>query len=149
MALIKTMLASPFHFRPLLYLSRRTMSTQSQRPHLSEALKVGDLTLRNRNVMASLTRNRSVPTNVPNEYNFEYYTQRAQGGCALIMSEGTLISQQGTEWPNAPGIWSEEQVAAWKKITDSVHSAGALMFCQVCLAALCVCVSFVLSSICE
>lgn len=81
--------------------------------------------------MASLTRNRNVPTNVPNDVVLEYYVQRAKGGCALILTEGTLISQQGTEWPNAPGIWSEEQVQAWKKVTDAVHDAGALMFCQV------------------
>lgn len=81
--------------------------------------------------MASLTRNRSLPTTVPNDANVEYYTQRAKGGCALIMAEGTLISQQGTEWPHAPGIWSEEHVDGWKKVTDSVHDAGALMFCQV------------------
>lgn len=81
--------------------------------------------------MASLTRNRSIPTNIPNEYNLEYYTQRAKGGAALILTEGTLVSQMGTEWPNAPGIWSDEHVAGWKKITDSVHDAGALIFCQV------------------
>lgn len=63
--------------------------------------------------MASLTRNRSVPTNVPNDTNKEYYTQRAAGGCGLILAEGTLISQQGTEWPHAPGIWSEEQVVGY------------------------------------
>lgn len=84
--------------------------------------------------MASLTRNRSAipPTTVPNDVNLEYYTQRAKGGAALILTEGTLISRQGTEWPYAPGIWSDEQVLGWKKITDGVHAAGALMFCQVC-----------------
>lgn len=113
-----------------LCLPTQIMSS-SQRLHISEPLKLGDFDVRNRNVMASLTRNRSVPTTVPNEVNFEYYIQRAKGGCGLIMSEGTLISPQGTEWPNAPGIWSEEHVEAWKKITDGVHEAGALMFCQV------------------
>ncbi|GJE88362.1 alkene reductase [Phanerochaete sordida] len=109
----------------------KTMSTTSQMPKLSEPLTLGDLTVRNRNVMASLTRNRSVPTTVPNDANLEYYTQRAQGGCGLILTEGTLIAPQGTEWPNAPGIWSEEQAHAWKRITDSVHEAGALIFCQL------------------
>lgn len=99
--------------------------------NITDPLKLGDLVVRNRNIMASLTRNRSVPTNVPNEANLEYYIQRAKGGCGLIMSEGTLVSQQGTEWPNAPGIWSEEQVGGWKLITDGVHQAGALIFCQV------------------
>ena len=100
-------------------------------PHLSSPFTLGDLTVRNRNVMSSLTRNRSVPTTVPNEYNFEYYTQRANGGVGLILTEGTLIEHQGTEWPNAPGIWNDEQVAAWRKITTSVHEAGSLIFCQV------------------
>lgn len=109
----------------------KTMTTTSQMPHISEPLALGDLHIRNRNVMASLTRNRSVPTTIPNDANLEYYTQRAKGGCGLIMSEGTLISPQGTEWPNAPGIWSEEHAQAWKRITDSVHEAGALMFCQL------------------
>lgn len=107
-------------------------TTQSTAPpHISTPLQLGDLTLRNRNVMASLTRNRAVPTNVPNKFNVEYYTQRAKGGAGLIMSEGTLVSQQGTEWPNAPGLWSDEQVAGWRAVTDSVHAAGSLMFCQL------------------
>ena len=106
--------------------------TQSTaKPHISTPLRVGDLTLRNRNVMASLTRNRAIPTNVPNKFNVEYYTQRAKGGAGLIVSEGTLVSQQGTEWPHAPGLWSDEHVTGWKAVTDSVHAAGSLMFCQV------------------
>lgn len=63
--------------------------------------------------------------------NLEYYDQRARGGCGLILTEGTLISQQGTEWPYAPGIWSEDHVVAWRKVTDAVHAAGSLIFCQV------------------
>lgn len=103
-------------------------------PHILSPLKLGDLNLRNRVVMASLTRNRSAPDTVPNDYNLEYYTQRAQGGAGLILSEGTLIAPQGTEWPYAPGIWSEDHVSGWKKVTDNVHQAGALMFCQVRIA---------------
>ncbi|GJE84576.1 alkene reductase [Phanerochaete sordida] len=99
--------------------------------HLSVPLALGDLSMRNRNVMASLTRNRSVPTNVPNDLNLEYYVQRAKGGCGLILSEGALVVQQGSEYPHAPGIWNEEQARAWQKITDAVHEHGALMFCQL------------------
>jgi 2,4-dienoyl-CoA reductase-like NADH-dependent reductase (Old Yellow Enzyme family) len=61
----------------------------------------------------------------------EYYVQRAKGGAGLIISEGALISQQGTEWENAPGIWNKEQVIAWRKITDAVHAEGGVMFCQL------------------
>lgn len=99
--------------------------------HLSAPLKLGDLTLRNSNVMASMTRNRCIPTTLPNELNLEYYTQRAKGGAGLIMSEGTLVSPQGSPWPNAPGIWDMEHGVAWRRITESVHKHGALIFCQV------------------
>lgn len=129
---------NPMAIRTLLrkagyHLPTRTFTTMSapSMPHLSAPLKIGDLTMRNRNVMASLTRNRSVPDTVPNEYNLEYYAQRAKGGVGLLMSEGTLVSRQGTEWPVAPGIWSEDHVAGWRKVTNSVHQAGALIFCQV------------------
>jgi 2,4-dienoyl-CoA reductase-like NADH-dependent reductase (Old Yellow Enzyme family) len=60
-----------------------------------------------------------------------YYTQRAQGGAGLIRTEGTLISPQGTQWPHAPGIWSDEHVVAWKKVTDAVHDAGGAIFVQL------------------
>lgn len=111
-------------------LAPSTMA-QSHIPHLSEPLKLGDLTLKNRNIMAPLTRNRCTPTNVPNDIVLEHYVQRARGGAGLIINEGTLISPQGTEWPHAPGIWSEDHVLAWKKVTDAVHEAGSYMFCQV------------------
>lgn len=81
--------------------------------------------------MSALTRSRSVPTNVPNDINLEYYTQRARGGAGLITTEGTLICQQGTEWQNAPGIWNQDQVVAWKRITDAVHTEGGLIFSQL------------------
>lgn len=62
---------------------------------LLKPLELGPLHLRNRIIMSSLTRNRAVPTNVPNDFNLEYYAQRAEGGAGLIFAEGTLISQQG------------------------------------------------------
>ncbi|KAI5118412.1 hypothetical protein M0805_002864 [Coniferiporia weirii] len=98
---------------------------------LLSPIKLGSVLLRNRLVMSALTRDRSVPTNVPNKLNLEYYEQRAKGGAGLILCEGTLISQQGTEWRNAPGIWSDEQVDAWKKITDAVHAQDGKIFCQL------------------
>jgi 2,4-dienoyl-CoA reductase-like NADH-dependent reductase (Old Yellow Enzyme family) len=57
--------------------------------------------------------------------------QRTQGGAGLILSEATLISQQGTEWAHAPGLWSDEQVAGWKTITDAVHAHGGTIFAQL------------------
>ncbi|KAE9390771.1 flavo protein NADH-dependent oxidoreductase [Gymnopus androsaceus JB14] len=97
---------------------------------LFEPIQLGPLTLRNRIFMSALTRNRSVPTNVPNAVNLEYYQQRAKSA-GLIITEGVLISQQGSEWPHAPGIWSKEQVAAWKKITDAVHKEGSFIYAQL------------------
>ncbi|KAJ6606258.1 flavoprotein NADH-dependent oxidoreductase [Mycena vulgaris] len=93
-------------------------------------LKLGSVTIPNRIGMSALTRNRSSGS-VPNEVMKQYYNQRALGGAGLIVSEGTLITRQGTEWPDAPGIWNEAQVEGWKKITDSVHAAGSKIYCQV------------------
>ena len=71
----------------------RTMSASTQLS-LSSPIKLGDVELRNRNVMASLTRNRSVPETIPNDANREYYVQRARSA-GLVMTEGTLTSPQG------------------------------------------------------
>lgn len=62
---------------------------------LLQPMQLGALQLRNKIFMSSLTRNHSVPTNVPNEYNVEYYAQRAKGGAGLIFTEGNLVCQQG------------------------------------------------------
>ncbi|KAK0224177.1 hypothetical protein IW262DRAFT_1269047 [Armillaria fumosa] len=94
-------------------------------------LKLGPITLKNRVFMAPMTRNRSVPTNVPNGINAEYYRQRAKGGADLIITEDVLITQQGSEWQNAPGIWSQDQVKGWKNVTDAVHVEGGVIFAQI------------------
>ena len=91
-------------------------------------LTVGELHLRNRLVMAPMTRNRSQNT-IPAQVNATYYGQRATAG--LIISEGTLIEAQGTEWLEAPGIWSDDHVAGWKLVTNAVHEAGGSIVCQL------------------
>ncbi|KAJ7590033.1 hypothetical protein C8J56DRAFT_1004091 [Mycena floridula] len=96
---------------------------------LIKPLELGSITLKNRVFVSAMTRSRSVPTNVPNDLNLEYYKQRSSAG--LIVTEGTLIVQQGTEWPNAPGIWNKEQIAGWKKITDQVHVEGSVIYVQL------------------
>jgi N-ethylmaleimide reductase len=99
-------------------------------PTLFDSLKVGDLTLANRVVMAPLTRMRSKqPGNIPHELNATYYAQRATAG--LIISEASQISQQGQGYPGTPGIHSEEQVQGWKLVTDAVHKAGGRIFLQL------------------
>lgn len=88
---------------------------------------LGSLALQNRLVMAPLTRNRAIG-NVPNDLMVEYYSQRAAAG--LIISEGTSPSPNGLGYPRIPGIFSPEQIAGWKRVTDAVHRKGARMFIQ-------------------
>ena len=88
---------------------------------------LGPLTLQNHLVMCPLTRSRATG-NVPNDLMVQYYAQRASAG--LIISEGTTPSPNGLGYPRIPGIFSAEQVAGWKKITDAVHAGGAKMFIQ-------------------
>ncbi len=92
-------------------------------------LKLGAITLPNRIIMAPLTRSRAGTSRVPNSLMAEYYTQRASAG--FIISEATSVTPMGVGYADTPGIWSKEQVAGWKKITDSVHKAGGLMFLQL------------------
>ncbi|KAF8146636.1 flavoprotein NADH-dependent oxidoreductase [Mycena galopus ATCC 62051] len=61
----------------------------------------------------------------------KYYVQRAKGGAGLIVTEGLLITHQGSEWPEAPGIWEEAHINGWKKITDAVHEAGSKIYAQL------------------
>ena len=88
--------------------------------------------LANRVVMAPLTRNRA-PGAVPTPLMVTYYTQRAdpKNGAGLIVTEATAISHQGQGYSDVPGIWSNEQVAAWRKVTDSVHAAGGKIAIQL------------------
>jgi len=98
--------------------------------NLFEPLKIGDLTLNNRVIMAPLTRSRAVGGDrVPNALMAEYYVQRASAG--LILSEATAVTPQGVGYADTPGIWSDEQVAGWKVVTDAVHAAGGKMFLQL------------------
>ena len=95
---------------------------------LFDPVQAGDLQLANRIVMAPLTRNRA-PGAIPTALMATYYTQRA--GAGLIITEATAISHQGQGYADVPGIWSDEQVAAWKRITDSVHAAGGKIVMQL------------------
>lgn len=98
--------------------------------NLIEPLTMGALEAKNRIFMAPLTRGRAtLPGVVPNEMMATYYSQRA--GAGLIITEATGISVEGSGWPGAPGIWSEEQVEGWKPITDAVHREGGLIVLQL------------------
>jgi len=97
---------------------------------LFNPIKVGDLELPNRVIMAPLTRSRAVGGGrVPNALMAEYYVQRASAG--LILSEATAVTPQGVGYADTPGIWSDEQVVGWKVVTDAVHKAGGLIFLQL------------------
>lgn len=98
-------------------------------PSLMQPLSIDDLELKNRVVMAPMTRARAGADRIPNDSMTEYYAQRA--GTGLIISEGTNISPQGTGWVNTPGIWSKAQIEGWKRVTEAVHSAGSVMFVQL------------------
>jgi 2,4-dienoyl-CoA reductase-like NADH-dependent reductase (Old Yellow Enzyme family) len=97
---------------------------------LFDPIRVGDLDLPNRIIMAPLTRSRAVGGGrVPNALMAQYYVQRASAG--LILSEATAVTPQGVGYADTPGIWSEEQVAGWKLVTDAVHAAGGRIFLQL------------------
>src|SRR5690606_2880826 len=98
-------------------------------PTLFDPIKIGDLELHNRVIMAPLTRCRAEPGRVPGDLIAEYYAQRADAG--LIISEATSVTPMGVGYPDTPGIWSAEQVQGWKKVTDAVHAKGGRILLQL------------------
>ena len=98
--------------------------------NLLDPLKLGDLTLSNRLIMAPLTRMRSMqPGNIPHQLNATYYAQRSSAG--LIISEATQISQEGQGYPATPGIYTPQQIEGWKMVTEAVHQKGGKIFLQL------------------
>lgn len=98
-------------------------------PTLFDPIKIGDLTLSNRIVMAPLTRMRAFNERSPGSINVTHYVQRATAG--LIITEATSVSPQGVGYPNTPGIWSDDQVSAWGDVTAAVHDAKGLIVSQL------------------
>lgn len=96
---------------------------------LFEPFRLGELTLPNRIVMAPLTRNRAAAGFVPSDLAPQYYALRADAG--LLITEASQISQQGQGYQDTPGIYSDAQVAGWKKVTDAVHAKGGRIFIQL------------------
>lgn len=103
--------------------------TEKHAPDLLSPLTVGALSLKNRFVMAPLTRNRADAGMVPSDMMVEYYRQRASAG--LIITEATLVSNDGEGYPHIPGIYSEQQIEGWKKVTDAVHQQGGKIVMQI------------------
>jgi 2,4-dienoyl-CoA reductase-like NADH-dependent reductase (Old Yellow Enzyme family) len=98
-------------------------------PDLFTPLKLGDLEIPNRIVMAPLTRCRADEGRVPNDLMAEYYLQRASAG--MIISEATSVDPMGVGYPDTPGIWAHAQVEGWRHITDVVHKAGGRILLQL------------------
>src|SRR3984957_17499811 len=98
-------------------------------PSLFDPLQLGELTLKNRIVMAPLTRARSGDTRTPGPLVAEYYAQRASAG--LIIGEATSVTPMGVGYAATPGLWSQAQAAGWKLTTEAVHRAGGLIFAQL------------------
>ena len=96
---------------------------------LFEPFQLGDLTLANRMVMAPMTRNRANQNGIVSPMMVTYYQQRASAG--LIISESVPVSAEGVGYPGTPGIYTDAQVASWRRLTDAVHSAGGHIFAQL------------------
>lgn len=95
----------------------------------STPIQFGELKLKNRVVMAPLTRSRATADRVPTAMMAEYYAQRASAG--LIISEATVISEEANGYENTPGLFTEAQVEGWKQVTDAVHAKDGLIVAQL------------------
>lgn len=97
---------------------------------LLESYQLGDIALKNRVIMAPMTRSRANnPDNKPTDMHVEYYRQRA--GAGLIITEGSQVSKRGIGYVNTPGIHTADQVAGWKKVTEAVHEEDGKIFMQL------------------
>ena len=119
--------------QPNSFTDRNSMTKETSNAaiddYLFEPVQLGPLSLPNRIVMAPLTRSRAKEGDVPSELAIEYYSQRASAG--LIIAEATQISPQGKGYVFTPGIYNDEQVKAWRRITDAVHDKGGRMYLQL------------------
>ncbi len=97
--------------------------------NLFSTITVGNQNLTNRMVMAPMTRNRAAEGNIPQDMNVKYYHQRTSAG--LIITEASQVSPEGVGYPATPGIYNEQQVAGWKKVTDAVHKEGGHIYLQL------------------
>ncbi|ORY14244.1 hypothetical protein BCR34DRAFT_623379 [Clohesyomyces aquaticus] len=98
---------------------------------LFEPLTVGNMSLSNRIAMAPLTRFRASDEHVPLPMVSEYYAQRASIPGTLLVTEATFIAKEHGGYPNVPGIYNEEQIKAWRTVTDAVHKKGSFIYLQL------------------
>jgi N-ethylmaleimide reductase len=104
-------------------------STNANSELLMTPFDLNGLRLKNRVVMSPLTRSRAGVERIPNPLMAEYYAQRSSAG--LIISEATVVSKQGIGWLNSPGIYSDQQAEAWKRVVAAVHAEGCPIFLQL------------------
>ena len=103
---------------------------EKEKQPLLQSYKLGNITLKNRIVMAPMTRSRADnDKKVPTKMHVEYYTQRA--GAGLIISEGSQVSERAVGYVNTPGMHTSEQVEGWKKVTEAVHEKDGKIFMQL------------------
>jgi N-ethylmaleimide reductase len=111
----------------------RRRTTLAGMTTLFDPLRLGDIELASRVVMAPLTRNRAGLGRVPTSLTVEYYAQRANpaAGAGLIVTEGVQVDAIGQGYLDTPGMYSPEQVAAWRRVTDAVHANGGRIVAQI------------------
>ncbi|TBU40495.1 NADH:flavin oxidoreductase/NADH oxidase [Dichomitus squalens] len=106
--------------------------TDASSNRLFQPIRVGDLELAHRVVMAPLTRLRANARGVHGDLAVEYYSQRASFPGTLLISEATSVSRFAEgRGPNSPGVWNDEQIAAWKRVADAVHAKGSYIYMQI------------------
>lgn len=105
------------------------MNVESSSRKLLTPFQLGDLHVANRIVLAPMTRGRAGTERMPNDLMAEYYSQRSSAG--LLITEATVVSKQGIGWINSPGIYSDQQGEAWKKVSKAVHDKGSKIFLQL------------------
>ncbi|MFC1764711.1 alkene reductase [Planctomycetota bacterium] len=98
-------------------------------PALLQPLTIADLQLKNRVILAPMTRSRAGAERMANPLITEYYVQRASAG--LILTEATVVSEQGIGWLDSPGIYTDDQAHSWRQVTEAVHKAGTPIFLQL------------------
>ncbi|KAF7336704.1 FMN-linked oxidoreductase [Mycena venus] len=103
----------------------------SSAPALFQPIRVGELNLKHRVVLTPSTRFRATADGTPNPIMADYYAQRATVPGTLLIAEATFIARKAGGFRHAPGVWSSEQIAAWKQITDAVHAKGSYIYLQL------------------
>lgn len=121
----------PYHTPNRTSWVHRSQCFTMAQSRLFKPLKIGNVEVKHRIGMAPLTRCRATDDRVPTPMMKEYYGQRAAVPGTLILTEGTFVSANCGGFVNAPGIWREDQVTAWRTVTDEVHRKGSFIFCQL------------------